>query len=44
MQSKKEVTERHSQLSMEYKVHQLTSLGIPLFGKLGGAPDVDEDT
>jgi hypothetical protein len=36
MQRKQEVTEMRSRLSLEYKLHQLTSLGIPLFGKLGG--------
>jgi hypothetical protein len=39
MQSKREVMKRRSQLSLEYKVHQLNSLGIPLSGKLGGAPN-----
>ncbi len=37
--SKQEVMERHSRLSLEYRAHQLTSLGIPIFGELKGAPD-----
>jgi hypothetical protein len=35
MNSKQEVTERRSRLSLEYRDHQLRSLGIPMFGELG---------
>ena len=37
--SQQEKVERHLLLNMEYRVHQLHSLGFPMFGELGGAPD-----
>ncbi len=43
MSSKQEVMERHSLLSLEYRVHHLASLGIPILGELGGVPDVPGD-
>ena len=43
MQSRQQMTERRSQLYLEYKMHQLTSQGIPFFGVLGGTPSGPED-
>ncbi len=34
-----EDVERRLRLSLEYRAHQLRSLGIPMFGELGGVPD-----
>ena len=43
MQSRQQMTERRSQLYLEYKEHQLASHGIPFFGTLGGTPSGPED-
>ena len=43
MQSRQQMTERRSQLYLEYKMHQLTSQGISFFGVLGGTPSGPED-
>ncbi len=34
---------RRSQLSKEYRVHQLRGLGIPMFGELGDGPADPDD-
>ena len=35
--------QQRSQLNKEYKIHQLSELGIPIFGELGdGSADLDD--
>ncbi len=37
--SQQEEVERRLRLNIEFRVHQLRSLGFPMFGKLGGVPN-----
>ena len=43
MQSRQQMTERRSQLHLEYKAHQLASHGRPFLGTLGGTTSESED-
>ena len=44
MQSRQQMTERRSKLCLDYKMHQLTSQGVPFFVVPGSIPDGPGDT